>query len=68
MTNYRFILCRHHDKSQFNFCFDCGSPLIEIKLENEKLLTCKKNTYHVKLFLKPHDGDLENDECEIEVI
>lgn len=64
MTNYRIEICELHDKPQTNFCFDCGSPLIEIELSDGKVLACKSNTYHVKYFPKPHEGDPEGD-CDL---
>jgi len=64
MTNYRFSICEYHDKPQFNYCFDCGSPLKVVILEGEEVLTCSKCEWHVKILLRPHEGDLEGD-CEM---
>jgi len=63
MTNYRFSICEYHDKPQFKFCFDCGSPLKEVEMPEGKTLTCSRNWVHVRIFLRPHEGDLEGD-CE----
>lgn len=68
MTNYRFEICDHHDQPQFNYCFDCGSPLVKVSMPDGDVLTCKQMPIHIQLWLKPHVGDLENDECEIKAI
>lgn len=63
MTNYRLSICELHDLPQFNACFDCGSPLTEQILEGERTLTCSVNWVHVRIWLRPHEGDPESD-CE----
>ena len=68
MTNYRLEICEHHDRPQFNYCFDCGAPLEELIVGGQTTLTCSKNWVHLRIFLKQHKGDLEKDSCEPKVI
>lgn len=68
MTNYRIQICEEHDKPQFKYCFDCGSPLIPVSYPDGVCWTCSKNTYHVKFFPLPHslatDPEFEGD-CDL---
>jgi hypothetical protein len=67
MTNYRISVCEYHDKPQFNFCFDCGSPLkFEPKGDHTDFdsLTCSRNWVHCRIFLQEHEGNPENTDCE----
>jgi hypothetical protein len=68
MTNYRLYMCEDHDKPQLHYCFDCGAPLVEEEVEGEKTLTCSRMWVHMRVFLRPHKGDLEEDSCEPKVI
>jgi len=68
MTNYRLWLCDFHDRPQFKYCFDCGAPLIEEEVQGKKTLTCSKSWVHLRIFLRPHKGNLEEDDCEPRVI
>lgn len=52
MTNYRLRICEEHDRPQFNFCFDCGAPLVEERIGGENTLTCSMNPYHVRIRLE----------------
>jgi len=63
MTNYRLSICEYHDRPQFNYCFDCGAPLVEQDLPEGKTLTCSKLWVHMRVFLRPHEGDPDGD-CE----
>ena len=63
MTNYRITICKEHDAPQFKYCFDCGAPLKREEVEGAESLTCSKNWVHVRIFLEPHIGDLEEGNC-----
>ena len=63
MTNYRLAICEIHDRPQFNYCPDCGASLKEGEVYGRKALACSRDFFHIRILLRPHKGDSE-DECE----
>jgi DNA-directed RNA polymerase subunit M/transcription elongation factor TFIIS len=58
-------MCAYHDKPQFNFCFDCGSPLVPVRFSDGAYWVCEKNMYHVHIEVEEREHvNPEGDYCE----